>query len=1187
MLKYSLITILILIVAFLAASQQESFEFGKRMYRDGFFQEAIVVFERITTTAPQSAEAEESMFLLGEIYRSQERFRDAELLFRRFYESYPTSSWRENALYNWSFSLYKQDKYAEAVEMFNAFNESYPNSSNRAEAHYYLISSYYNISAHQAVTQRGQQFSRDFSTNHRIPDIMYYMAISYQKTNRFNDADNTLKMIIRDYPLSDARWEAVMIQGAMIQEERGVQPAIEHFTSQLNNNIPRQYEETILYKIAGLYLKTNDYSGASGPLSQLITKYDRSPQLAEYLYLYALSLSQQNRYQSIIDSYTRVDLLEIMETPYYYDYLIQVAAAFFNLNRFEQTEVIISEIAGFAVQDAHRFGVLYWQARLQERQHRLFDAVSSYHHLLATYPSLVTREELLKRIGNIYFDQLQLYQNAINYYNQIITGVGVTSKYHWTALYKTALCYEIMGNYNEALNALRQINMDYVANENDRREILNRTEVISQFKSVDYEMISANLISALFQYVDTDNKEQLREQLIMTMLLEMKDIEGVLALLEQDRTPRGIFLRGKAYLKSLHKADLEMRTADRRHFFDQLNKEIGSLNKQTHPMYVEELEIERNYITNNYTLAPEVLSKAENYISQYPQSPATNRFTFLVGYQYLRNGQYSAADRFLGSVTRDREIPLVQYEQALVAMGNHHFADKQYNRVIAYFNRIEGGLTINRAEELYRYAVSLIETGEETQGMNRLEFLVKNSTNFESRGEAIGLITSHYRELQGFNSVVAYMLLFPESERSRDYYLQLSEDYLMVDDKVKAKEALMYIPEKDVEVLLKLADLHYQTGDLPMAEYTYSSMLRDIRDKRERLLVQSNLAHIHFVRENWREALANYDPVLVELGDSINAQQYSYLNLVRIGKETVISLYRVQNRPRADTVKQRFQNILRNDQAALAEIELNESIYQMTVNRTSAERGFSDIIRNQNLPENLRMQAYFWRGINHLENKKVNEAKADFQSVLSSRDTELLNQAHLKLGTISFSQQQYQQALEHYAIVIQNDSRGDLAFDAAKNYAIVCKTIEDWPQAIEVYEIILEKWGVGELEGETHFNIGYCQYRDRKYTDALRSFEKALPLLTDREIKAEAQYWIGESYFSMNQFENAATEYLKVGYFYPEFIQWNAISELKLAESYIRQGRNDNARSILNKIIEKYGRSSDWGKQALIYLEQI
>ncbi|MBW6515976.1 MAG: tetratricopeptide repeat protein [Candidatus Cloacimonetes bacterium] len=1187
MIKRITTLILLLITIGLTASQQESFEFGKRMYRDGFYQEALLVFERITNVAPQSPESEESLYLLGEIYRMQDKFLEAENHYRRFYEAYQVSPFRENALYYWAFSTYKQEKYSLAIELFNGFIEAYPNSTNKANSYYYLMNSYHNISAHQSVISQGQRFIREFPNNSLVPDIMYFMALSYVRSDTINDAYNTLDMIIRDYPQSDARWQSVIIKGDIIQKERGIQAAIDHYNEQMNYVIPRLFEEKIQYQLATLYLTSNDYIRAVIPLSLLINKYDRSPQLAEYLFYFSYANTKLMRYQPIVDSYEKTDILDIIDTPLYYDYLIKVAGAFYYLNKFDATDTIINEYLFDVQEDNHVYAVVYWNARLKEQQGRLLDAINSYHQLITNYPSLVEKDEVLMRIGDIYFEQMQMYQTAINYYNQISTSVSFVSKYHWTALYKAALCYELLGDYSLAYNTLQQINLDYIDNEMTKNEIIRRLEILSQFKKVDYETITSKLISSLYQYIDTNDKDNLRDRLITTMLVDMKDAEGVLVLLEQDQTAKATYLRGRANVKLLHRADLEKRTSDRRNYFDQLNNEISSINRQLHPMYVKELEIDRDYIINNYTLIAENLTKAESFVSDYPEASATNRFRFLIGQYYLRDANYAEADQYLSRVVKDRELPLVQYEQALIMMGNYFFDNEEYEQVINYFNKIDSGITINRAEEMYRYAVSLINTGETTHGLNKLEFLVKNSSIFASKSSSIDIITDHYRTLDAYETVVTYMLMYPESERDRDYFVQLSHDYLQIGDRIRSKESLMHITDKDTPVLLNLAELHYQTGDLFMAELTYTEILKNQINKEDRLRAQSGLAHIYFTRENWREAINYYDPVINELGDNINIEQYQYLDLVQISKESVISNYRVQNRPRADNIKQRFQNILRTDNTVLAEIELNESIYQMTVNRSRAERGFSDIIRNHNLPENLRMRAYFWRGVNHLENKKTNEAKADFQNVLRTTDKELLSQAHLKLGTINFSEQQFQQALEHYHIVIQTDMTGNLAYDAAKNYAIVCKTIEDWQQAIEAYEIILERWGDGEEAGETLFNIAYCQFRDRKYLDAIRTFESALPLISDREMKAEAQYWIGESYFSMNQFDNAATEYLKVGYFYPEFVQWNAISELKLAEAYIRQGRYENARGVLNTVIEKYGRDSDWGKQALIYLEQI
>jgi|GEM_PF-2462107 len=1188
MLKKSVsISIFLLLSGLILATQQESFEFGKRMYSDGFYREAMLVFERIVSTAPQTSEGEEALFLLGEIHRNQENFDTAEDYYRKLYERFPDGSFREKALYNWAFSAHQQEKYVLAIDIFENFIETFPESLHRSDAIYYLIECFEQISAYNQVLSSGQRFTREYSTDHRVPEVLYLMGISYLRTGRWNDADNIFNMIIRDYQHSESRWKAVITQGEIIREEQGIQPALDHYNSQIGLTIPRQYEERIHREIAELYLATEQYDKAAQTLQTLIEKFDRSEHLAKYLNLYALSMLELDNYQPIITSIQRIDIREIEGTPYFFDYLLKVAQAFYHMNHYGETEALIRDISGHVTEDDHVFGVLYWQARLKEHSGDLLASINDYRHLMNTYPLQAANDELLMRIGDIYFEKLQMYSLAINYYNQVVTSTGLMSDLYWRALYRSALCHEVLGDNSAALAALRQINIEVIANESDREEILTRLEIISQHKSIDNERINERLITSLYDYILSNDSDRLREQLIQTMLFDMKDINGVIALLENDDSPSGIYMKGKAYLKALARAELEKRGEIRRKYLDEVNRQIRRLDSDSHPSYITELEIERDYIVNGYILSTAELRKAESFLSDYPQASAVNRFNLLVGYQHLTNAEYDSADQYLSKVTKDSEIPLLQYEDALIKMGNHFFVNEQYDRVIMYFDKLETALTINRPEELYRYSVALIETGETAKGLSSLEFLVRNATGYPSQAEAIELLAEHNRALENYHDVVTFMVLYPESKRDKNYYLQLSDDYLMLNDKNRAKESLMAITDKDNQVLFRLANLHYQTEDYVLAELTYSRLLQETTNKPDGLLARTRMGHILFQQENWREALTHYETVLTDLDERIDPEKYDYLDLKELGKNATIAYYRTQNRPRADNVKQRFQRVLQTDQNTQAEIELNESIYLMNVNRSHAERGFTDIINNRNLAQSLRTEAYFWRGLNHLENKKVNEAKSDFQSVLQSNERDLRNQAHLKLGTINFSQEQYQQALEHYYTVIEHDMTGSLAFDAAKNFAIVCKTIEEWQRAIEAYELILERWGDEGLEGETFFNIAYCQYRDRRYVDAINSFNKALPSLNDREMKAEAQYWIGESYFSMGQYDNAATEYLKVGYFYPEFKQWNAISELKLAESYIRQGRVDNARNILESIISKYGQNSDWSNQAQRILDQI
>ncbi|MDY6915079.1 MAG: tetratricopeptide repeat protein, partial [Candidatus Cloacimonadota bacterium] len=178
-------------------------------------------------------------------------------------------------------------------------------------------------------------------------------------------------------------------------------------------------------------------------------------------------------------------------------------------------------------------------------------------------------------------------------------------------------------------------------------------------------------------------------------------------------------------------------------------------------------------------------------------------------------------------------------------------------------------------------------------------------------------------------------------------------------------------------------------------------------------------------------------------------------------------------------------------------------------------------------------------------------------------------------------------ALSHYYYVIQNDTDGDLAFDAAKNFAYVCKTIEEWQKAVEAYQIILERWGDAELEAQTIFDIAFCHFRDKKYEKAIQMFQQSMQILEDGELKAEAQYWLAESYFGMENYEKAVTEFLKVSYNYNDYLQWAALSELRAGQVYLEAGSIEKAKRLFNRIIDKYSASSDWGREAVKILKEL
>ncbi len=1206
--RYISILILIICTTAVFAADVQGFEFAKKMYQDGFTQEAAIMFERIVNSSPMSKEAEESLFLLGEIHRKNNQYSTAEIHYRRLYENYPTSSFREAAIFNSAMSQFEEEKFSQALESFNRLIQEYPISAKRTEAFYHLIECHYYIGNYRQVIELGKTFQNDFPNDNRQADIVLISAKSYLKSEALNDGLNTIESLISRFPDSNARWEGFLLKMDYLLENEGMEKVIAEVEKQLEKNIPRVYEEILRYKITLYYMYLKDYQSAAQESEQIIKKYDRSEKLIEYLLVNSLANLEFKQYRKIITLYENAP----KETsPYYDEYLLSVLEASFYLKQTERISTIMSRLER---KDDSQL-LAYWQARLQEESGNFLDAVESYNSLINSQYGIAKtppksanltvdsftymlynrkdREELLMRIADIYFEKLKMLPTAINLYMQVVNSVNLTNRNYQTALYKIGLCYELQGNYEQALKSFQQIDTELIqSNGNMVNEIENKIGLLSRFKIIDYKAVTTKLVRSLDRYLQDDSKEKLQKELNYILLYDLND-EAAFLTTGQSNNPEANYLRGKAAIRGIHRAILENDNSTINYYDTVLTEAIQNIDDTVTPDYAAEFDIERRYIMElrksegRFVISSELLTKITQYLDRFPNSTAASRFYFLSAEKYLADGLYSDADRVLQWVSLNKDISLTAYERAIKRMAEYFFENEQFAKAIFYYEKIPSHLNINNPQEFYNYSKARIKIGDTDNGISNLLLLVKNKSVFSGLVDAVNTVAAHYREQDKFSEVIGILDYYPYSERNSDYYENLSNDYLSIEDKEKAKEALMLIQQKSLPVYRKLAQLHYDTGDFTMTEYSYAELLKKETDKEFIIKANEMLGHIYFLRENWRESISNYEKVHTELGVKIDESKYDYLDLNRIAKETIIALYRINNRPRADEIKKRFQNILKNDETALAEIDLNEGIYLMTINRKNAEKSFSDLIKNTKVPAKIRFTAQFWRGINHLEQKKITDAVTDFQAVIKSDSIPLKNQAHLKLGTISFSQEKYEAALDHYYFVIENDETGKLALDAAKNFALVCRTISEWQKAITAYEIILSRWGDSGLEAETIFNIAYCQYRDRKYEETVKMYEQAIDLLNERELKAESQYWIGDSYFLQNQFDKAATEFLKIGYYYPDIVEWNAVGEIRLSEVYVKQGRIDSAKATLNRVISRYGRNSDWGKQAVNLLERL
>lgn len=1157
-----------LMLSIISLSIWASFDFAKGLYDDGLYEEAIMEFEKVVAEAPTSTEAQHALLLIGDSFTKRENYERAELAYSRLWDGYPSGIYASRALYKLAETQFEQAKYRRAVDNFLLLMDRFPRSEQATTALDYIVHSYYKLEDYNQVIISGRRLVRDYEHARTIPDVLLWMAKAYFANNIPAEGDATLHKIISQHEGTGAYWQAIKLQVKQERKNQGIDAAISTLEEVLQREVPRLHEENLSYLLVQYYMETEIYTEALQRLRMMVQKFDHSDALDEYLTMLKRCEIEIGFYEQVTSDLERYSRM-MQDSPWHDEYYYYVALARFELGEYDESQQLVETLLDQTEDNKLRFQVRMLSAQIKEEQNMLRAAISDYQALIGS--PYARDEELLLKIGDIYYENLNNYQMAKNFYQQIFLQHAELSYQH-KAAYRLALCNEKMGRFEEASTDLQRVSLDTVKDEQLKNDIIAKYNYLQKFKVQEHERAFSDLIGSLFNYFSQEDKDQIRHDIVSIYINRLKEYDMALKLIGDPVTDAQKYQKALVHLRLAEKNQLEgLDNIAENHLVS-----VSSLISQIDTgQYRDELII-RNRLQYEKELTDEIVSNLDDFVKNHPEHHAKNEFLYLLAQYYKDKDKTEIAIDYSKQITDMRGLDEFSYYHTMIDVAEYYYSLDEDDNALEYYRRAEDYITLSNPLIYFHFAVVLYETGNTAEGLERLTFLINNLEDFDGYDVAINYLTGILRQSGEYERALHYQQQIPQARRNDAYYRQLADDHIALGNKQKAKEALLHIVEKDYQTLKLLGKLQYETNDLYMAQYTLTQLLDQNPDDMDNV---ERLANVEYELENYAEALKHFNAVLDDLGDEYE----SHPDIEELVSRGIITLYRVGNRPQAESRTRKYRRILSEE--AEDKIALHEAKYYLSIDSRRAERIFDRLIKNAS--QAIRMQAYFWRGVLYIENERPDDAISDFVEVLQIGDQEYINQAHLKLGTLQFSKENFQAALDHYYHVIENDTDGELALDAAKNFAIVCKTIEEWQKAIAAYELILERWGAGDIEAETIFDIAYCHYRDRQYQNAVSMFQQSLTMLDATETKAEAQYWIGESYLGMGEYEVAVTEFLKVSYSYPEFAHWAASAELRAGEAYIQNRELDKARRIFERVVEKYGRESNWGQQALQRLAEI
>lgn len=100
------------------------------------------------------------------------------------------------------------------------------------------------------------------------------------------------------------------------------------------------------------------------------------------------------------------------------------------------------------------------------------------------------------------------------------------------------------------------------------------------------------------------------------------------------------------------------------------------------------------------------------------------------------------------------------------------------------------------------------------------------------------------------------------------------------------------------------------------------------------------------------------------------------------------------------------------------------------------------------------------------------------------------------------------------------------------------------------------------------------EFKHRDYEAAMAGFRLFIELHSQSALAANAQYWIGECQYRMRRYRDALKSFYEVVSNYPLSPKL-AASTLKLGQTYTKLGDHEKARLMFDRVVEQYPDSSE------------
>jgi tetratricopeptide (TPR) repeat protein len=382
------------------------------------------------------------------------------------------------------------------------------------------------------------------------------------------------------------------------------------------------------------------------------------------------------------------------------------------------------------------------------------------------------------------------------------------------------------------------------------------------------------------------------------------------------------------------------------------------------------------------------------------------------------------------------------------------------------------------------------------------------------------------------------------------------------------------------EARFAVADFAVRENNEKFAIEYYRSILNNTDVNSELYRSHKALGELVFGQKDFEQARSHFESATT-LAVSKDQERY-------VAAQALRCLLKLKQFAAAEMAIKQFKKKYENTELYEGQFILDEAKAYMSAKEFDLAEELYKELKDDFKNTEFEAQGEFGLGALYLVTNHIEDALKTLTRIPEKYpDDEVTPFTYYNLGDFYYKNQQVQNAVHAFQQTLRHEKAGEF-HEKAMLYLIQCYSdLNLWDKAIAQTRTFLDLYPDSEQAFRKKIDMAIFLMKLKEFDRSIEKLRYLLPY-ADRTMEAEIQFYIGENYKEMGNFEKATAEFLKVKYLtQPTKLPWHVTAMFEAARSLLRLGDIEQSKRLFQRIVREQGAESNFGRFALQQLEEL